>query len=304
MVQNIFEQFGERFPSVLDSLQDSVTDTTSERQILHDRCGKFGVASIDIMTGGLPRGVTELYGEPGAGKTTLMGAVLAHVQQAGKMTGMVPSEYLDCPYLSKMGVELEALPLFRMVGDEVIDMTAQFVQQDDTVLFIDSLTALRPDLEEPAGWERWVCQYLDTLTSQMGQGSGVVVTNQLRSTKSRLEGRFFSGSDSAARGLVDRFSLRLELSRSHVSEDQYWMDVNVVANLMRKPGQTCQVLVRKGTGIDIKRDFVDTAVALGIMEVRGSTYWFAGLRLGVGREQVADSIFSDPNLHRRILERF
>jgi hypothetical protein len=70
-----------------------------------------GVASVDALTGGLPRGgLTEIFGLAGAGKTSLLTAALAARTQAAEVCALVDArDAFDPETTEAAGVRLERL---------------------------------------------------------------------------------------------------------------------------------------------------------------------------------------------------
>ncbi len=70
-----------------------------------------GVAAIDALTGGLPRGcLTEICGSPSSGRTTLLLAALAAATQRGEFCAVVDcNDALDAQSAVSAGIELERL---------------------------------------------------------------------------------------------------------------------------------------------------------------------------------------------------
>jgi hypothetical protein len=70
-----------------------------------------GVAAIDALTGGLPRGcLTEICGSPSSGRTTLLLAALAAATRRGEFCAVVDcNDALDAQSAASAGIELERL---------------------------------------------------------------------------------------------------------------------------------------------------------------------------------------------------
>ena len=70
-----------------------------------------GIAELDALTGGLPRGcLTEMYGPASSGRTTVLLAVLAAASRRGEFCALIDaSDALDALSLSATGVDLERL---------------------------------------------------------------------------------------------------------------------------------------------------------------------------------------------------
>src|ERR1700685_4342792 len=65
------------------------------------------------LAGGLPSGrITELFGGPSGGKTTLALEIVAHAQENGLTAAWIDAEHgFDAPYARNRGVSLEQLPM-------------------------------------------------------------------------------------------------------------------------------------------------------------------------------------------------
>src|SRR6202142_4273518 len=70
-----------------------------------------GIAAMDALTGGLPRGcLTEICGPDSSGRTTLLLAALAAATWRGEFCAIVDaSDALDPPSLAAAGIELDRL---------------------------------------------------------------------------------------------------------------------------------------------------------------------------------------------------
>lgn len=153
-----------------------------------------GVVELDgLLDGGLPRGrIVELYGPPGAGKTTLALRVCAAVHRAGGVAAVVDVDQgIDRAALARAGVDGDKLVIARPEGGEaalhVVDELLGAGAAD--VVVVDSVAALVPKAEllaitggAPAGHHaRLMSQALRRLTLQAAKSGAVVVfVNQLR----------------------------------------------------------------------------------------------------------------------------
>ncbi|HXS98349.1 MAG TPA: hypothetical protein VN736_27320 [Candidatus Limnocylindrales bacterium] len=70
-----------------------------------------GVSGVDIATGGLPRGaLTEIFGPPSSGRTSLLHSILASATARGEVCAVVDAEdAFDPPSAAAAGVRLEHL---------------------------------------------------------------------------------------------------------------------------------------------------------------------------------------------------
>jgi recombination protein RecA len=78
-----------------------------------------GIAAIDALTGGLPRGcLTEIFGPASSGRTTLLLAALAAATRRGEVCAVVDAgDALDSQSVSAAGVRLENLLWVRCADD-------------------------------------------------------------------------------------------------------------------------------------------------------------------------------------------
>lgn len=80
-----------------------------------------GIAAIDTLSGGLPRGgLTEIFGPASSGRTTLLLAALAAATRRGEVCAVVDaSDALDPQSVAASGIDLEHLLWVRCGGDSL-----------------------------------------------------------------------------------------------------------------------------------------------------------------------------------------
>lgn len=115
-----------------------------------------GITSIDeAIDGGLPRGLlTELFGAPSSGKTTLALLAAAAVQGSGQSAAWIDAEHaFDPSYAGRMGVRLESLPVAQPdTAEECLEIGRQLCASSAVdLLVIDSAAAMAPELEFEIG---------------------------------------------------------------------------------------------------------------------------------------------------------
>jgi len=260
---------------------------------------KTGIVSLDYATGGVPAGVTEIYGAESVGKTSLLIDMLGVAQTFSKMdVAICPSEFFDQPYFSKRKVDLSSLLVFRAeYGEDVLELAGSFVTSgDNKALFLDSATGIRPEKDEYANWAIMILSWLEHVVPRMGPSSCIVMTNQVRVKRSVDPTKMFAGgTDSTARRIAGIFDQRLELTREEVSEDRFTLVVNIVANTLRPPARFVQLPFIKGEGVDGWRDLVRAAAEVGVLEKRGTWYYCADMKIAQGEEATARSLSTGEN---------
>jgi recombination protein RecA len=234
-----------------------------------------GIPSLDLaLGGGIPCGVTEIYGREAAGKTTLVVDLVQSAQAQGMECALGVGEYFDAKRYEGVGVDLSKLALIKGEGEDVLELGAQFMTEgSNRALFLDSATALRPKVDEYDNWRRMMLSWLEWVSPRITTDSSVVMVNQVRVKRSLLHRKMFAGgTDSAARRILDYFHLRMELSRINVKDMSYDLVVNIVANVLSAPAKLVTLPVWKTLGIDVWKDVLRRAEAAGVVQRNGSWY--------------------------------
>jgi recombination protein RecA len=115
-----------------------------------------GFDALDrALAGGLPRGcITELFGGPSGGKTTLALRIVAYAQRNGLSAAWIDAERsFDPAYALHRGVSLERLPVARPdTAEESLEIARQLAASGGIdLLALDSAAALTPALELEIG---------------------------------------------------------------------------------------------------------------------------------------------------------
>jgi hypothetical protein len=162
-------------------------------------------------------------------------------------------------------------------------------------VFIDSATGLRPDEDIMDNWRRMLGSWLVAVHPRVAVDSAVVIANQVRVRMSAHPDRMFAGgTDSTAAKIAGMFDCRIALSRNSVTEDGYDLVVDIVSNMLRRPAQIFTVPVVKGKGIDVWRDLVGVASTVGVLEQKGSWYYYEGEAVAQGEVPMARLLESEP----------
>ena len=263
----------------------------AEREVHHAIATRTGIPSLDFfLGGGLPSGLIEIFGPESVGKTSLLARIIGAAQEMGKQVMMTSTEFFDGPYLEKNSVDLKQLLIMRSEeGDRVLEAAYQLLKSvSNFVYVIDSATGLRPPNDEFDNWSKMLLDWMSEVENVMDSGSCVIIVDQVRARKSVDPSKFFAGgTDSVARKIAGIFSTRLELSRASITETTYDMVVNVVANTLKAPAKVFSLPVVKGEGIDVCRDLVRVATAVGVIEQRGTWYSWSGDNIGQGEVEAA-----------------
>jgi len=299
------------------SLVDRATETMNglglrnleQRPMAQHGCStRTGIPSLDFaLGGGLPSGVTELYGEPSVGKTALLGHIFAQAQSDGFNTLLIQSEAFDRLYLESLGVVPEELGYIAGVSDIALRIALDELRTNNNlVVGIDSLTFIRPYFDDPGVWAETMLILLEEAKEYLHGRSSIVVLNQARTKKSVHPLQKFSmGIESAARRITRLFDARIELSRDQVTSDTYTMVAHILANPFRPPARFVELRSTKGEGVDVWTDIVAMGVKAGVLDHSASWVGFEGNVLAQGIKATGQLIRNLPlgeEVKRRVYE--
>lgn len=294
----LFWQFAEESPDAATRWDEiGALELLARKKVTPAIAFSTGVLGIDLrLGGGIPAGFTEVYGEESSGKTTLIIEMIQSAQGKGLEVAICPSEFLDLPYFSRLGVELSNLVVIRGHGEDVFEEAGRFINGGrKRALFFDSATGLRPYDDQYANWRAMLGSWMAAVHPKISLDSAVVITNQVRVRVSVDPAKMFlGGTDSTAARIASLFDCRLELSRTSVTEGAYDLVVNIIANTLRRPSKVFTVPVVKGKGIDVWRDLVGVAVHVGVLEQKGSWYLYDGESVAQGEIEMARLLESEP----------
>jgi recombination protein RecA len=253
-----------------------------------------------LGTGGYPRGrIVEVYGPESSGKTTLALHAIREAQRAGGVAAFIDAEHaFDVTYAKGIGIDTEKLLVSQPDnGEQALEIAEMLTRSGAVdVIVIDSVAALTPKVELEGGMgddhagaqARLMSQALRKLTAVAHRtGTLLVFLNQLR----QKMGVIFGNPETTTGGNALKFyaSVRLDVRRLgtiKVGEDTVAArtKVKVVKNKCAVPFKDAEFDIRFGRGIDAAMDLLEYAIALGVVEKRGSSYTFQGSTFGQGTE--------------------
>jgi recombination protein RecA len=276
----------------MNEAQQVIDGLMAPRDVVLERSTRTGILSLDLSLGGsFPAGIVEIYGGASTGKTSLLYRILAQAQRDGYQTVLCPTEYLDTPYMEKVGADPgKVLLLTADCAEHAFVAGLELLQRDNVVLAFDSVTALRPKFDDRNHWLQLVSLFLDDVSGCLGRESCLVIVNQVRMHRSVDPSRFFADqTDSAARKITNRISTRLELSRSAISDDHFTMGVNIVANTLARPCRVQELPFTKGHGVNRELDYLRR----WMLPIPGGWYQLDGQNIH-GEEAAAAHLREDP----------
>ena len=293
----------------------------SGRTNVHDAIST-GALTLDIALGigGVPRGrVVEIYGPESSGKTTLMLHIIANAQKNGGQAAFIDTEHaLDPTYAAKIGVNLDDLLVAQPdSGEEALNICEALVKSGELdVVVLDSVAALAPraELDGDMGQShvglqaRLMSQALRKLTGTINKTNTLCLfTNQIR----EKIGVMFGSPETTPGGRALKFysSVRLDIRRIATIKDNAGKavgnraKVKVVKNKVAPPFTEAEFDILFAEGISWEGSIIDTAIATGLIEKRGSWLSYDGQQLGQGRDAAREQLRNDPALAQTLIDR-
>ncbi|MGD2104488.1 MAG: recombinase RecA [Anaerolineae bacterium] len=277
---------------------------------------RTGSLSLDLAlgVGGVPRGrVTEIYGPEGSGKTTLAQHVVAEAQKQGGVAAFIDMEHaLDPAYARRCGVDTDSLLISQPdTGEQALEIAETLIRSGALdVIVVDSVAALVPRAEiegemgdsHPGLQARLMSQALRKLSGAIKQSNtALIFTNQLR----EKIGVMFGNPETTSGGRALKFyaSVRLDIRRITSIKDRGELigtrtRVRVTKNKVAPPFRVAEFDLMYAEGISREGDLLDVGVDLGVIDKRGSYYYYQDEDdfLAQGRESVKDFLREHPDV--------
>jgi len=255
-----------------------------------------------LGVGGVPRGrVTEIYGPDGAGKTTLAQHDMEHA--------------LDPAYARNLGVDVDGLLISQPdTGEQALEIAETLIRSGAVdVIVVDSVAALVPRAEiegemgdsHPGLQARLMSQALRKLSGAIKQSNAALIfTNQLR----EKIGVMFGNPETTSGGRALKFyaSVRLDIRRVTSIKERGELigtrtRVRVTKNKVAPPFRVAEFDLMYSEGISKEGDLLDVAIDLGVMEKRGSYYYYdSDDYLAQGRESTKQFLHDNPEVAAEI----
>jgi recombination protein RecA len=265
-----------------------------------------------LGVGGVPRGrVIEIYGPESSGKTTVCQHIIAEAQRMGGVAAFIDVEHaLDPGYAARCGVNVDDLLLSQPdTGEQALEICEALVRSGAVdLVVVDSVAALVPraEIEGDMGdshvglQARLMSQALRKLAAAISRSHSIVLfTNQLR----QKIGVMFGNPETTTGGMALKFyaSVRLDIRRIEAIKAGGEVvgnrtKVKVKKNKVAPPFREAEFDIMYNEGISRAGDVLDMAVEHGILDKRGSYFFYNEERLAQGRENAKDLLRDTPEL--------
>lgn len=304
VVQNFIKQKHDKDDSGLALVGNEV------RKVATDSSGS---ACLDkALGGGYARGrIIEIYGQEASGKTTLTLHAIAEQQKAGKLCAFIDVEQaLDIEYARRIGVKVDELLIIQPEYGEQAGQIALDLANTGEVgcIVVDSVAAMVPRKEIEGELEsnnamglmaRNMSKLMRAITPVAAKNKVTVFfINQLR----EKIGVMFGDPKTTTGGNALKFyaSQRLYMLTGTKVKDPTTgellggtLKVRVAKNKITAPGNTTEIPVRAGVGVDRVLDVVELAKQVfkgvkseedGPVRFAGAHHYFYGQHLDSGEE--------------------
>ena len=273
-----------------------------------------GCLALDVAlgVGGVPRGrVIEIYGPESSGKTTVCQHIIAEAQKLGGVAAFIDVEHaLDPIYAGRCGVDIQNLLVSQPdTGEQALEICEALVRSGAVdVVVVDSVAALVPkaEIEGDMGdshvglQARLMSQALRKLAGAINRShTSVIFTNQLR----QKIGVMFGNPETTTGGMALKFyaSVRMDIRRIEAVKSGSDVvgnrtRVRIKKNKVAPPFKEAQFDIMYNDGISRWGDVLDMATEHGIVEKRGSFFFYDEARLAQGRENAKQALTENPAL--------
>ncbi len=277
-----------------------------------------GALTLDLaLGGGYPKGrVIEVYGPESAGKTTLALHALAEVQKKGGNVALIDAEHAFDPVFAKrLGLDIDSLYLCQPdSGEMALEVADQLIRSSAMdMIAVDSVAALVPRAEiegeigqlQVGGQARLMSAALRKIAGNASRHNcSIIFLNQLRQKIGVIYGNpeVTSGGQALKYYSSVRIEVRIKERISAGADGQIGIRVKskITKNKVAPPYKLAEFDILFGSGISANGCLLDAAEATGVVQRRGSYYFFGDERLGQGREKTLETLKTNDQIRTTI----
>jgi recombination protein RecA len=263
-----------------------------------------------ILGGGIPRGrITEIYGQPSSGKSSLALLIAAQCQREGGRAAYIDAEQtFDKSWARRLGADPESINFAQPeCGEDALDILHTFIKSEAIdLVIVDSVAAMVPRVEAEGEigksymglHARLMSQGLRIINPAVSRTScAVVFLNQIRMKMTE-----YGSPETTPGGEALKFfaSTRIELrgtapiKHGEVRIGQY-IKVKVPKNKTYMPKGEAEVPFVYEIGFDRLRELVDLGVKADLVTRSGAWYSYGDARMGQGIEAAIEFLADHPD---------
>lgn len=267
----------------------------------------FGLPSLDAITGigGIARGyISEIFGNPSSGKTSLALSLIAQAQKQDINCCFIDVELaLTKELAQQIGVDIAKLVVVRpAIGEEVFEIAESMSEKGFGLIVIDSIASISPISEIESDYEdvsiglqaRLMSKAMRKLIGCIYRNkTALVFINQIRAKMAKMPGQ---KQWTTSGGIAVPFyaALRLEVARigwikEGINITGMDMKIKVEKNKLGIPQRETVVKFLFGKGFQIEEDILTSMLKSGEVELIGRTFYVEGRKIG-NKEEMLDFI--------------
>lgn len=281
-----------------------------------------GIKPLDyaLGIGGIPRGrITDIYGLPSVGKSTICFTLMAQAQKLGLPVAFIDAEYSYTPeYARSFGIETDKVLVIQPdCLEEAAEAIEAIIRAKYGLIVVDSISALVPRAlaeadhgKAPMAMQaRGIAQMLQKIIAPLSKNNCALVTiNQMRIN---LMAMHPGDKYSITGGFALKFysSIRMEIKRMKAimkSEELlgYVVSFKMVKNKLGRPGRVAETPLLFGKGYETEGDLIEMGVGAGIIKQEGAYYIIDELsgKKYHGKEKATLALEGDPELKATLVK--
>jgi recombination protein RecA len=276
----------------------------------------FGSYKIDELTGGgNPKGrIVEIYGPESSGKTTIALHAVAEAQKDGVAVFIDVENALDPSYAEALGVNMQDLVVAQPdTGEQVLQIAERWINSGIcSIVVVDSVPAMvtERELKGEIG-DNFVGEIARLMSGGLKKlayacnrsGTQLIFINQIR----EKVGVMFGNPETTPGGRALKFytTIRIEVRPSEINKAEgeavsRKTKIKIVKNKVAPPFREDFVDIEFGEGISKAGEILDFGEDLGILQKKGSWYWYDDFRIGNGRSTCKQALKDNPELLKEL----
>lgn len=251
---------------------------------------KTGAVSLDLaLGGGLRKGsFTEILGEPGSGKLSLLYNIIAENNKTCVLFD--GDNFFDPEAAQGHGIDLDKLIVTQEIRN-IFEYLEYIIRgQEIEMVCINSIPSIIPETEKD--YNEFINKNFSRLLN-FSKGLDFIVTNQIRVKIRETYDSLTYPADKALRNFID---YRIFLTQKSPFRDSYENIGNIVEARVRRnkffpPNQTAKYKLIWGKGVYREDCLLETALSTGVIIKEGTRkYLYRGKEIGNSREEVLDKL--------------